>query len=92
MTDEERAELEILRDLRERLILFGGDDFTVASWESAHSKHANEPYIGCVFCRDKFALRADVIEEVIEYVKGLNDLYNWNNWVTDKIRKRFADG
>lgn len=56
MTPEERAELELLRDLKARVIGFGGDDYTLMPWVAAHRLHAEEPYIGCPFCREKFVL------------------------------------
>lgn len=59
LTVNERAELETLRDLRQRFIGFGGNDFTIAPWISAHRLHADEPYMGCPFCRDRFMLKPD---------------------------------
>jgi hypothetical protein len=53
-TDEERAELHALRDLRQLVIGHGGDDFTIQPWISRHRRHDENPYIGCPFCRDKF--------------------------------------
>lgn len=50
----DRAELEMLRDVAKRLIGFDGGA-EVMSWEAAHRRHRLEPYIGCPFCRDKFA-------------------------------------
>jgi hypothetical protein len=60
MLEAERAELEVLRDLRARVIGFGGDDFTIAPWIDAHRFHKDEPYIGCPFCHDQFVPRADL--------------------------------
>lgn len=56
LTTDERAELQLLRDLRARVIGFGGDDYTIMSWEAAHRIHESkgEPYIGCCFCRGEF--------------------------------------
>lgn len=62
-----RAEVEALRDERDRLAFL--DDAAqpvVASWEQAHKHHADEPYIGCVFCRDKFVAVAEVVDALRE--------------------------
>lgn len=59
LTTDERAELELLRDLRARVIGFGCDDYTIMSWEAAHRIHERRPYIGCCFCREKFTLATD---------------------------------
>jgi hypothetical protein len=56
LEEAERAELEVLRDLKARVIGFGGDDYTIAPWIDIHRHHADEPYIGCPFCRDRFVL------------------------------------
>jgi hypothetical protein len=60
LNEDERAELHALRDLRARLVGFGGDDFTLMPWVEAHRHHAEKPYIGCVFCRDRFVLAEPV--------------------------------
>lgn len=53
LTTDDRAELEMLRDVAKRLIGFDGGA-EVMPWVDAHRHHADEPYIGCVFCRDQF--------------------------------------
>jgi hypothetical protein len=58
---EQRAELEVLRDLRERVLGFGGDDYTLVPWIDRHKLHVDRgrPYIGCPFCRDRFVCLDD---------------------------------
>jgi predicted nucleic acid-binding Zn-ribbon protein len=70
--DEERAELEMLRDLKARLISFGGDDFTLAPWVDVHKRHKDEPYIGCPFCHPGFVERTKLerAEELSGMVRG----------------------
>jgi hypothetical protein len=63
---DERAELNELRDLRARVIGFGGDDFTIAPWIDAHKLHKDEPYIGCPFCRDEFVRRNAADDQRLE--------------------------
>lgn len=60
LTSDERAELHALRDIAKRLVNFGGDDSVLMPWIDAHRHHADEPYIGCVFCRDKFVPKPTV--------------------------------
>ena len=55
----ERAELEALRDVTQRLLNFGGDDTVLMPWVDVHRRHADEPYIGCPFCRDQFVPAAE---------------------------------
>jgi hypothetical protein len=50
---DERAELELLRDQAQRLIVFDGGPELMA-WCDRHRLHKDEPYIGCPFCRDNF--------------------------------------
>lgn len=54
-TERLRAELEQLRDFKE-LLAFVDDAGTpvMKSHEEMHKHHADEPYIGCLFCRDRF--------------------------------------
>ena len=54
LSTNERAELEGLRDIAQRLLNFGGDDTVLMPWIDAHRHHTDKPYIGCLFCRDKF--------------------------------------
>jgi hypothetical protein len=58
---EQRAELEVLRALRHRVIWFGGDDYTIRPWIDAHRLHVDggRPYLGCPFCRDRFVCLDD---------------------------------
>lgn len=68
LDSDERAELELLRDLRDRVIGFGGDDYAVTPWVMAHRYHADKPYIGCPFCRDKFIAVAKV-DQLLNIIK-----------------------
>lgn len=66
-----RAELEALRDEKDRLAFL--DDAAqpvMASWEQAHKHHADEPYIGCVFCRDKFAPVEQTRDLIVERLRA----------------------
>lgn len=56
LTLDERAELELLRDVAQRLIVFDGGA-EVMPWVDRHRHHGDAPYIGCPFCRDRFVLR-----------------------------------
>lgn len=63
LSSDERAELELLRDLKQRVVGFGGDDYTVMAWVDAHRLHADEPYIGCPFCRDQFVAKRELLAD-----------------------------
>lgn len=58
LTTDERAELELLRDVAQRLIQFDGGA-EVMDWATRHPLHKDDPYIGCPFCRDHFELRPE---------------------------------
>ncbi len=52
----ERALRRLDEDTRQRLLVFDGGP-QLMSWEQAHRHHADDPYIGCPFCHDRFVLR-----------------------------------
>lgn len=61
LSSEERAELHALRDFRQTVAFVDDDGSAVIRpWIDAHKTHADEPYIGCPFCRDKF-VRVDTL-------------------------------
>lgn len=85
LSDQERAELELLRDLRRRVIGFGGDDYAVMPWIDAHRHHADEPYVGCPFCRDQFVPLA-LLSEAREIIDEC-----WELEMPQDLRQRLDD-
>jgi hypothetical protein len=70
LTSNERAELELLRDTVKQLIVFDGGA-ELLSHQQMHRHHKSEPYIGCVFCRDKFMLVSEHETEVAQLREAL---------------------
>lgn len=88
--DAARAEVEALSDFKD-LLAFVDDagQPVMKSWEQAHRHHKDEPYIGCVFCRDQFVkqARAESAErQLAECQKALRFYGDEDNWKWD-----FAD-
>lgn len=71
LSTDERAELEILRDVAQRLIGFDGGA-EVMDWATRHKLHADEPYIGCPFCRHEFVTASelrDIAEQALDVLE-----------------------
>lgn len=75
LTSGERAELEVYRDQAKRLLMFDGGPELMSHVEM-HRHHGDEPYIGCVFCRDQFCAvaerdeRQDAIDTALSWLHG----------------------
>lgn len=93
LTERERAELRILRDWAKRAL--GFDGWTeLMTHEQMHRHHADEPYIGCVFCHDKFVPVSEHEELEAEFakreaaLKTTGDQYDY--WLT-YYKERLAE-
>lgn len=95
LTADERAELAALRDLKQRVIGFGGDDFALMPWIDAHQHHADEPYIGCPFCRDQFVRASDVTGALDalagEWCTASSALWAASNALHDQAKRTFSN-